>query len=258
MDIRIPGLVAALALVGCYDDTPPLLDDVLPPPKKDCIREVTPRTFAVYFVTDVSGSMAPFLEDLRDEMVNLTTNFIETDSEGRRTLIDYYLVGFVNDVRWFPESAPRMNSHIAVQDAFTGAIELGLRNRNLNSNSPNAEARENLLDALAEVLESNPQADAKMVFIATDAPFAEAPDRLSGGIEVRSNFTSIKADLEAQEFRVHTFTQDEVDGLTRLYRGLEPLTTLPGSTTHRFGDLSEARGQIRETLINIAQDASCN
>ena len=259
MDIRIPGLALALtALVGCHDDTPPLLNDVLPPPKPDCIREVTPRTFEVYFVLDVSGSMAPFLRDLQQELVSLTTNFIETDSQGRQTLVDYYVVAFVNDVKWFPEAAPRMTSHIAVQDAFNQAIEAGLSNQNLNSNSPNAEARENMLDALAEVLNNNPKADARMVFIATDAPFAEAPDRLSGGIEVKSNYESIKADLATNEFRIHAFTQDEVDGLTRLYRNLEPLTTLPGSTTHRLSDLTGANAQIRQTLTSIAQDASCN
>lgn len=252
-------LVTLLAgAFGCRDDSPGGLAVVEEPPKEMCNRETAPRTYEIYFVIDVSGSMAPFLNDVKQELVALSANFPEYDADGRRTRVDYYVVAFVNDVKWFPVGAERMTSHIDVQDAFEQAIAAGADGKNLTQDAINAEARENMLDAIAQVLARGSQADAKLMLIATDADFAERGDVLSTQIEVQSSYDSILADLESQEFRVHAFTQSQLDGLTRTYRNMPPLTSVAGSSMHDLADLTGSREQIRETLAGIAENADCN
>jgi hypothetical protein len=252
--LGIAGVLAASC--GGADDSG--LSNIEEPPKKECIRETAPRTFEIYFVLDVSTSMAPFLNDVKDELVALSLNFPEYDADGRRTRVDYYVVGFVNDHRYFPAGAERMTSHIAVQAAFEEAIAAGSDGRNLTQDFLNAETTENLLDAIASVLSRESSAEAKLMLIATDAVFAESPAVLSNGITVQSSYAAIKSELEAQGFRVHAFTQNDVDGLSRVYANQPPLTTLPGSTVHDLSVLIGDRQTVRETLIDIALNAACN
>ena len=230
------------------------------PPEKECNRETAPRTYEAFFVIDVSGSMAPFLNNVKDQLVDLTLNFPEFDADGRPTRIDYYVVAFVNDVKWFPEGpgAQRMTNHIHVGSAFELAIKAGAGGNNLTRGVLNAEAKENLLDAIREVLERPSDAEARLMLIATDADFAEHPDVLSTNFEVKSTYASIFADLEAAQFRVHAFTRSELDGLTRTYRNMPPLTSLKGSTQHNLADLAGSQGKISQTLTEIAENAGCN
>jgi hypothetical protein len=255
--MRAPIIIALAVLAGC-GDTGGGLGNIEEPPKKECIRETAPRTFEIYFVLDVSTSMAPFLNDVKDELVALSFNFPEFDAEGRRTQVDYYVVAFVNDFLWFPVGAERMTSHIAVQAAFEEAIAAGSTGNNLTQSALNAETTENLLDAIASVLARQSDAEAKLMLIATDATFAEAPAVLSNDIVVESSYLDIKAELETQGFRVHAFTQSDVDGLGRLYANQPPLTTLPGSTVHDLSVLTGDRETVRETLTDIAVNAACN
>ena len=97
-----------------------------------------------------------------------------------------------------------------------------------------------------------------LVIIATDAGFKEAPGTLSGGITVRSNYASIRADLESMGARVHAFTPDALDGLTRQYAGQPALTTLPNSGSYSLRDLASSQDLIEQTLFDIAESASCN
>lgn len=259
---KTPALALLLATLAvgssCRDDNPDGLATAEQPPAKECIREKPPRSYEVYFVIDVSGSMGPFLNDLKQELVTLSLNFPEYDAEGHRVLVDYYVLAFVNDHKWYPVGAHRMTSHIDVQAAFEEAIAAGANGTNLDGFTPNAEARENLLDAIVEVIESNPGAEAKLMFIATDAPFAETPDTLSGNNEVNASFAAVAADLASLDFRVHAFTQAELDGLTRTYNNMPPLTDIPGSSSYNLTNLIGAREEIRSTLSGIAQDAACN
>ena len=253
----LPIIVSSLLFAAC-GDTGGSLGTIDEPPMKECIREAAPRTYEIYFVLDVSTSMAPFLNDVKDELVALSFNFPEYDADGRRTQVDYYVVAFVNDYLWFPLGAERMTSHIAVQAAFEDAIAAGSSGQNLTQSSLNAETTENLLDAIASVLARESDAEAKLMLIATDATFAEMPAVLSSGIEVQSSYHGIKSELEAQGFRVHAFTQSDVDGLGRLYANQPPLTALPGSTVHDLSVLTGDRETVRQTLTDIAVNASCN
>ncbi|MCK6550189.1 hypothetical protein L6R52_30420 [Myxococcota bacterium] len=246
------GPIAAVA--SCADDTTPLVT-IDEPPDAGCIRAAEPRSFEVYFVIDVSGSMGPFLTDLKSQLVTFASSFKELDPEGRPVRIDYYVVAFVNDVKWY---GGRMTSVIALQDAFEDAIARGQTNFNLNQNRFNAEPEENMLDALQEVIDSSPTAEAKLIMLAADAPFVESPAVLSDNIRVRSTYASIRAQLESMGARVHAFVPDQLDGLSRTYAGQPALTTLPGATVHSLRDLTGASEEIKRTLSFIARESSCN
>lgn len=251
----IPAILTALAIgAGCQDDAARLAT-VEEPPDAGCIRTEEPQTYEVYFVIDVSGSMGPFLNDLRDELVAFADGFARLDDQGRPVRVDYYVVAFVNDVKRF---GGRMTSVIALQAAFEEAIARGQTNMNLMQNRFNAEPEENLLDALADVIAGNPSAEANLILVANDAPFLESPSILSDRIEVRSNYASIRADLERVGARVHAFVPDQLDGLSRTYQGQPALTSLPGSTVHSLRDLTGANSEIRSTLSFIAREAACN
>ncbi|MBI2373481.1 MAG: hypothetical protein HYV07_05725 [Deltaproteobacteria bacterium] len=224
-------------------------------PKSECIRPEEPHTYEVFFVIDVSGSMSPFLRDVRGELVALADNLPEADADGRRVRVDYYLIAFVNDARMY---GGRMTSVVALQSAFDEAIEDGLTNYNLNVRTFNAEEEENLLDALTLALDTNPSAEAKLFFIAADAPFVEAPRVLSESIPVQSKYTDVMQRLGVVGARIHAFTEDQLDGLTRTFHQQPALTTLPGSTVHALEDLRGAREKIRGTLADIAARAACN
>lgn len=253
------GLLLALAFgaalgVACDDEGSPLVA-IDEPPDAGCIRTQGPQSYQVYFVIDVSGSMGPFLTDLKNQIVSFASGFGEYDAEGRPIRVDYYVVAFVNDVKWY---GGRMTSVIALQAAFEEAIARGQTNLNVVQNRFNAEPEENTLDALTAVIESGPTAEAKLIMIAADAPFVEAPVVLADGIQVRSTYDQVYAELEAIGARVHAFVPDQLDGLSRTYAGKPALTALPGSTVHSLRDLSGAEDEIRETLSFIAREASCN
>jgi hypothetical protein len=254
--LRRPMALAAALIFGpaCQDDTGPIVT-VEEPPDAGCLRSEAPKTYEVYFIVDVSGSMGPFLTDLRNELVSFAGGFPELDADGHRVRVDYYVVAFVNDVKWF---GGRMTSVIALQSALDQAIERGQTNLNLNQNKINAEQAENTLDAIASVIDAEPTAEARLLMIAGDAPFVEAPAVLSDNIMVQSTYATIFADLQAINARVHAFVPDQLDGLSRSYGGMPALTSLPGSSVNTLRDLTGAGDRIRETLTGIAREAACN
>lgn len=247
-------VLSAHAISACNDDTGPIVT-AEEPPDAGCIRAATPQTYQVYFVVDVSGSMGPFLTDLKEQLVSFADGFPEFDAEGRVVRVEYYVVAFVNDVKWY---GGRMTSVIALQAALDEAIERGKTNLNLDQNKLNAEPEENTLDALASVIESGPTAEARLIMLAGDAAFVEAPRVLSEGIMVRSSYATILEELGGIQARIHAFVPDQLDGLTRTYAGQPALTSLPGSTINSLRDLTDANDRIRETLNLIARGAACN
>src|SRR5262249_36082385 len=128
-------ILAALASIGtaCADDSSRIVT-AEEPPDAGCLNSDEPQTFQIFFVTDVSGSMAPFLTDLSRELVSFAGGFKEFDAMGRPTRIDFYVVAFVNDFKWY---GGRMTSVIALQAAFDEAIKRGSMNLNLTRDTPN-------------------------------------------------------------------------------------------------------------------------
>lgn len=250
-------LGAATSATGCAEDTPIFV--ARPPPPETCDLKETPQRYEVYFVIDVSGSMRPFNAALAGAVQSFSRAFPDRDASDNRVLVDYYVIAFVNDVLFVPNNARRMTEPVAVQGAIETAIDLGADNTLLTSNLKNAESEENLLDALAEVIGNDPREDAELlVIIGTDAGFEEAPSTLSGGIQVRSNYTSIRADLESIGARVYTFTPDALDGLTRQYAGQPSLSSLPGSAAYSLREVAASADLIEQTLLEIAESAACN
>lgn len=228
------------------------------PPDGGCAIDETPRTYQVYFVIDVSGSMVRFLEDLSSQLQAFSESFPEVDANDTPVFVEYFVVAFVNDVRWFPAgSSRRMTSPIAVQGAFEQAIAAGANDSNLTISVRNAEQEENLLDALSSVIDSQPTADVVQIIIATDAPFAEAPEVLSTNLPVRSTYADVAAGLERIDAEVHVFTEEALDGLTRNYQGMPPLTS-EDSTINNLRDLANSRDLILSALANIADRSNCN
>jgi hypothetical protein len=247
------GATAATAS-GCADDTARIVT-VEEPPDAGCLRSGEPQTFQIYFVTDVSGSMEPFLKDLSTELVSFAGGFKPLDAMGRPTRIDFFVVGFVNDVKWY---GGRMTSVIAIQAAFDEAIARGMQGLNLNRDTRNAEAEENMLDALQSVIDSNPTAEARLIMLACDEAFVEAPATLSGNVTVKANYASVLEGLRQMNARVHAFVPAQLDGVTREYHGMPALTSLPGSSIHSLQSLTGSSQQIRDTLSFIAREAACN
>lgn len=250
-----PALVLAwaAALCGCHGAN--LVAPVLPPRDAGCDRTQPPQTYQVYFVTDVSGSMAPFLEKLSAALVTFAGAFSPFDGLGRPVLVDFFLVAFVNDVKSY---GGRMTSSIALQAAFDEAIARGATGKNLAHDSPNADTAENLLDAIQAVVDAHPTADARLMMIATDSEFAEAPAVLTLDLPVRSTYAAVLGELRALGVRVHAFVPAELDGLTRDYHDQPALTTLPGSSVHDLDALTQAPEQIADALSRIAQQAGCH
>ena len=246
-------LASLIALSGCKDGTG--ISVASDSPDSGCARVTAPHSYTVYFILDVSGSMGLFLTGLSQELQTFVENFPEYDEEGERVRIDFYLFGFVNDIKQY--GGGRMTSVIALQDAFEQAIEEGSTDYNLNVRSFNAEREENLLDAIGQIANIDSDAEAQMVMIATDAPFVEHPGLLNEGIQVQNTYAGIFELLNMREARVHAFTPRAMDGLTREYRNQDALTSLPGSSIHRLDSLTGAGTKIRETLGLIARNASC-
>ena len=250
---RLGALVVFLGS-GCSDPVEPLIDV---PPRK-CLREISPSSYDVYFVIDVSGSMGPFLTDVKDELIGFANNIPMFNADGLAVTVQFSVMAFVNDVRWYPARTQHLKNISLVQDAFEEAINDGKDNRNLLAPTVNAEAEENLLDALRAVLDVRPEAEANLVMLATDASFRESPDTLSGSIPVQTTFEEVYTGLVEVEARVHGFVWPDTDGLTRGYRNLPALTSLPGSSVHDLSKLVGAREKVRETLTQIAESLDCN
>jgi hypothetical protein len=251
--MRAPVVLAAMLMLACDED--PVL---VPTEPRVCIREYEPRTYEVYFVIDVSGSMGPFLTDVKDELIAFAEGLPEFTTEGEATDVEFFVIAFVNDVRWYPENVRRLLEVEDVQRAFENAIRDGADDLNLNAPTVNAEVQENLLDALGAAIDNRPSAEAVLMVVATDAAFGEAPDVLSGGVGVRWSFDDVHDGLEQSDARVHAFVRPNTDGLTRSYEGTPALTDLPGSTVNDIFALTGARDRIRETLKVIAESADCN
>lgn len=223
-----------------------------------CLRNEAPSDYDVYFVLDVSGSMTPYLEAMKAEMVGFAESFASEDSRGQPVTIDYHVVGFVNDTRFFPDTPnERMTSPVAVEAAIQDAIDAGRGGKNLKVGTNNAEVEENLLDALDLVIAQTPDAEANLVLIATDAPFRETPFVLAGANEVQADYESVLRGLESFDARVHAFTPQGVDGLTRQYLDFEALTSLDGSSVQTLTDSETAEEEIQESLRFIAREAAC-
>lgn len=254
---RVALALFALGSAACQEDTPPI-SVARPPPDAGCVIQEAVQNYEVYFVIDVSGSMTPFLNNLASTVQSFSRAFPERDAQDNRILVNYYVIAFVNDILWVPNNARRMTQPIAVQSAIKTAIQRAANNTLLTRDLKNAEPDENLLDALAEVIDNAPTNGAQvLVLVATDAGFREAPDTLSGGITVRSNYQSIKSDLESMGAQIHSFTPDQLDGLTRQYAGQPALTTIPGSGSYSLRDLESSADLIEQTLLDIAQKAAC-
>ncbi|MEO1230848.1 MAG: hypothetical protein AAFZ18_18285 [Myxococcota bacterium] len=257
LDHLLGPLLAGSLLAGCNDDTPAIV--VVPPaPDAGCFMDETARTFEVYFVIDVSGSMQAFLQDLSEELASFALTFPERNLNGDRILVSYFVVAFVNDVRLFPTGAERMTSHIAVSNAIRDAIAVAEGNRNLSSNTPNSDMDENLLDALGTVIDRAPSPDDLLVLVATDQSFREAPETLSGGITVTRTYEEVLTGLRDLDAQVTALVNGPQDGLTRPYLGQDPLTTLGNGQVYDLGDLTGAQEDIRDTLEGIARDATCD
>jgi hypothetical protein len=247
-------VIAAISFFAC-DDTPPI-GVIEPPPDGGCARPIEPRHYEVFFVVDVSGSMEPFLKDVRSELESFAVGFPEEDAMGRSVRVDYWLIAFVNDTKVF--GGGRMSSPIALAQAIDDALVAGRTGNNLNTDTANVEAEENLLDALAQVRELSSSPEALLVMIATDAAFVERPAVLNQGIMVQHTYAEVRTELEALGARVHAFTQLPYEGLSTEFEGQPALTALPGSTVQSLADLTGARDRVREALNEIARNASCN
>lgn len=252
--IVVASWLALTGLACSVEDIP--LNPIEDPPEQLCIRNTRPGSFDIFFVLDVSGSMGPFLTELGNSLLTFANNFPEVDEDDRRIKINYYVIGFVNDVKVFGNG--RMTTVIALQDAIEQAVIAGSSDYNLNVRTFNAETEENLLDAVAEAMKIEHTSEASLVLLATDAPFVENPASLNQGIFVQSKYADVLAGLEQMEARVHAFIAKDLAGITYEFNHQPPLTSLPGSTIQRFDNLNRAGDQIHETLAFIAKEASCN
>lgn len=253
------GAILATFTLSCSDDGPQI-SPLIPTSDAGCDIEQSARSYEVYFVLDVSTSMSRFLEQgLAQQLESLTLALPERDSQDRRVLVDYYVVGFANDYKWFPEGpARRMTGTIAVQSAIEQAVNAGRGGNNLTQNFANAESPENLLDALDAVLDSQPKGEVVVIIIATDARISEFPTILSSDIQVESTYRDVRNRLLDLGAQVHALTPDELDGLTRMYEGQPPLTTGEGSRTYSLSDLVASQEALQTALSEIAQTAACN
>ena len=261
------GLILGLAAgaAGCADD-PPFIAPVPPAADAGCVVGEVARTFDVYFVVDVSGSMNTFLlgpdgsgsGGLADRLGTFALGFPTRDQNDDRVVVNYYVVAFVNDVKLFPVGAERMTSHIAVAAALREAIQAATPERNLNNSTPNADSDENLLDALGAVIDRAPSADTTLVLAATDAEFRERGETLSGGITVQRTYDEVVEGIRELGIRVHAFVPGPVDGLSRPYRGQVALPDINEGLVFSLDELTGDPEALDAILRQLASDASCN
>lgn len=230
------------------------------PPPRDagCAVESEIRSFDIYFVVDVSGSMSPFLESLSQSLARFAEVFPKESATGEQLLVSYYVVAFVNDVLAFPPGAERMSSHIGVSAALEMALERADDGTNLNFETPNSDTEENLLDALGYVIDRAPDADSVLIITATDADFREAPQTFSGDITVEHTYAAILAGMQTLGIRVHAYVPSQLRGLTQPYASLEALPAATGGRVFDLQSLDNAVDAIQTSLEGIAEDVSCN
>jgi len=253
------GLLLA-ATAACGDDTTAIV--AIDPPESDRCTQSIPRTFQVYFVINVSGSMDQFLEPLSDQLETFVQGFPEVDVNGDRLLVDYYVVAFVNDFSFFPPDQPRMSRSFAVGQAIDDALTRASDNRNLDGSDngdppPNPENMLDALDAALDRAESNEgQATDRVLFIlATQDRFVGEGDRLLPNFVVQNGFADVSARLDAVRERglVYAFTDGDVEGIDRNFRLQEPIAT-DGLLRLRVLQDESAVGGI---LAQIAREVAC-
>jgi hypothetical protein len=250
----VTSLVLAVGMTGCEDDNTGL-GFVQPPVDAGCVVS-TPRTFEVYFVVDVSASINDFLDDIQEQLTLFAQSFPELDENEDRVFVDYYVIGFVNDVAFFPPGSTRMTSPIAVAEALRQAVEAGADNTNVLNESDNGERNENLLDALGAVLDNQPAADRTLVILATDENFSDQGEILSPNIEVQNSFSDIRTayDLARPDILLYAFTPGNIEGIDRNFRGMPPLVLEDAFDLDLLADDTNAVGNI---LARVAVDAAC-
>lgn len=253
-------MAGALATTAaCEND--PVLVSAPPPPDPGCTVSAL-RSFEVYFVVDVSGSMSEFLASVQEQLFQFAQGFPEEDVNENRVFVDYYVLAFVNDWDFFPRGAARMTSPLAVRDALAQAVEAASGGRNLTDDSQNNDqpqqqgetGPENLLDALAQVYGRAPAADRVLVLVATDADFVEQGSVLTPNIEVMTTFEAAKAGLRDIDARVYAFTDGEVEGLDRNFEGQAPFQVEERFDLTELADDANTIGQI---LTQIAVESAC-
>lgn len=251
-----------LVLAGCVADVGPLVGSDLDPaehPWEACDQAeatgdpATERNLHVFFAIDVSGSMEPFLREVQQELLALVSSLDPIVEQGGT--VSYYVIGFVNDVRWFPGPDRRLFSVSQVQAAIDDAIRLGETGYNLNYHTFNLEDPENLLTALLAVPEHEDGRDNPVIIAATDAPLAEAPAVLYPDIELEQTMDEAVVRLEEVGARLHLFVGRPRDNLERGFRNPQDLGALA-----RMRSIDSVVGSsrlIRKALLDIGRDAAC-
>jgi len=232
---------------------------VAPPeetPDGGCNGPEEVRHFEVFLVLDVSGSMTPFIRNVKAELEGFAAGFPTQDKLGRGVRVDFFVVGFVNDFKVFGNG--RLSSQLAVEAALDEAISAGGSNHNLTNGTDNAEPEENMLDALNQVPGLSSSTDAtKIVIIATDAAFVERPSILGPSFQVMNTFAEVRARLVALNPLVHSFTRGFQPGLNLPYHDVPALLDLPGSSNNELNEIEGVRDRVREKLNSIVQGAVC-
>jgi len=250
-------LFATALLFGCEDDT------IFTPPTEvpDLGCQVSnSRTFQVFFVVDVSNSVAAndVLDAFQDELVDFAFAFPEFDANENRVLVDYYVIGFVNDYAFFPPGSRRMTAPVAVSEALEQAQTFG-------EMQDNTEVEENLLDALDAVFdvafeegmdgELFPVSDRILVIGTTDDDFVDQGEILTPNIEVQTSYADLSERLDrvSDVLTVFMFTPGDIEGIDRNFRLQPPLPV------ERFDleAITEGSGSVGRILSQVAVDAAC-
>lgn len=250
-------LAMALFGAGCDPEATPL-EVVVDPVDEDCIVSDV-RSFEVFFVIDVSQSLAVgnVLDLVQDELIDFAQSFPEFDVNENRVFVDYYVVGFVNDVAFFPRGSPRMTSPIAVAEALQQAEDAGDDNSNLNSDTQNSDLgfQENFLDAMGAVFDRMGAADRTLIIGATDEDFVDQGDTLTPNIVVQTAYADVARTLaENDDVSLFMFTPGDIEGIDRNFRGQPPLTLDDQFDLTRLGDAGNSIGRI---LAELVVDTAC-
>ncbi|MEM1026330.1 MAG: hypothetical protein AAF627_18905 [Myxococcota bacterium] len=250
-------LWVAVLGAGCEDDAVFTVPTEVP----DLGCQVsTSRTFQVFFVVDVSNSVAAndVLDAFQAELLDFAFAFPEFDSNENRVLVDYYVIGFVNDFRFFPPGSERMTAPVAVSEALEQAQVFG-------SMQDNTDVEENLLDALNAVFEVAfdegsdgeliPNADRILVIGTTDDNFVDQGDTLTPGIQVQTSYADLSQRMSEQSdvMSVFMFTPGDIEGIDRNFRLQPPLPV----ERFNLNALTGSSGSVGRILTQVAVDAAC-
>ncbi|NJK89159.1 MAG: hypothetical protein HC923_06965 [Myxococcales bacterium] len=248
------GFCALAALLSCGDEATVVIPSVRPPVVERCSESV-PRTFEVYFILNVSGSMETFLTAMRDQLEAFALGFPDVDVNGDRLLVDYYVIGFVNDHAFFPEGAARMTSSIAVAQAIQDAIDAATGDRNFDG-SNNSERSENMLDAVDAALDNISNADRKLFLIASLDPFANQGERLLPNFTVQNAYADVRDRLQSSraDSFVYAFTNGDLEGFDRSYRGQ---AAIQADGLFDLGVLLGDTSGVGSILNQIAEEVAC-